>query len=86
MRLQDVYVSWKAWQLDAVTWGWIVWLAWFAVLETHALIVDAKHDALTAHLRPLFIEHPLTWFLAVGLWAWLGWHFLLEVGTPFRRY
>lgn len=85
MRFAETYASWRAWRLDAVTWAWIVWIAYFVVLETYALLNDARHDALTAHLRPLFIEHPLTWFLAAGLWLWLGFHFLVEAGHPFLR-
>lgn len=80
-----MYVSWRAWQLDAATWAWLVWIVWFVVLETYALATDARHDALTAHLRPLFIEHPLLWFVGIGVWAWLGWHLLLEAGTPIRQ-
>jgi hypothetical protein len=68
-------MSWSAWKLDMFTWGWIVWLAFFAVWETMALMKDETHT-LTFHLRPLFVEHPTTWFLALGLWLWLGVHFL----------
>ena len=50
-------------------------MLWFAVLETASLLWW-RGEELTAHLRPLFLEHPLTWFVALGLWLWLGAHFL----------
>ncbi len=70
--------AWAAWRLDPATWAWIVWIAWFAAWETWAIISPGPMDTATAHLRPLFAEHPLTWFLAFGLWLWLGFHFLIE--------
>lgn len=70
--------SWSAWHLDPPTWAWIVWIAWFFLVETWALITPAPLDTLTAHLRPLFVSHPLTWYLALGLWLWIGQHFLVE--------
>lgn len=66
---------WSAWRLDFFTWAWIVWIAAFVVLETWTLL-QGRGQELTAHLRPLFLEHPLTWWLAFGLWVWLGFHFL----------
>lgn len=66
---------WAAWELDWLTWSWIGWIAAFAVLESVAL-VQGKGQELTAHLRPVFLEHPLTWWLAFGTWLWLGFHFL----------
>jgi hypothetical protein len=74
--------SWQSWQLDHLTWGWILWGGFFFVWETYALVWHPGQE-LTAHLRPLFVTHPLTWFLAAGLWLWLGFHFLLE---PFHRW
>jgi len=67
--------SWDTWQLDLFTWLWIVWIAWFAILETVTLATGSGNE-LTAHLRPLFLSMPLTWFLALGLWLWIGVHFL----------
>lgn len=67
--------AWSAWQIDHLTVGWIGWLVFFAVWETYALTVHPGEE-LTAHLRPLFLEHPTTWFLAFGLWLWIGVHFL----------
>lgn len=54
-------------------------MAFFAGWETLALMESATTHPLTAHLRPLFVNNPLTWFLALGLWLWLGAHFLLPV-------
>lgn len=67
--------SWAAWQLDAVTWGWIFWLGWFVALETYALW-NGDGDALTNHLRPVFLSFPVVWWIAAGLWLWLGVHLL----------
>lgn len=68
-------VSWAAWERDLWTWAWIVWIAAFVVLETWTLWRHPGQE-LTAHLRPLMLSHPLTWWLALGLWLWLGVHFL----------
>lgn len=68
-------MSWAAWRLDALTWSWIAWMLAFVALETIALVWHPGQE-LTAHLRPLFGEHPLTWWLALGAWLWLGIHFL----------
>lgn len=75
-------MAWEAWRLDHLTWGWIAWIAFFVAWETYALIWH-RGEELTAHLRPLWLEHPLTWCLALGLWLWIGLHFLApswEVG------
>lgn len=71
--------AWRAWDLDWLTWSWIAWMAAFVVLETVAL-VQGDGEELTAHLRPVFLGHPLTWFLALGTWLWLGAHFLWPAG------
>ena len=67
--------SWDAWRLDHLTWGWIAWVVFFLVWETYALVRHPGEE-LTAHLRPLFLNAPITWYLAFGLWLWLGVHFL----------
>jgi len=64
---------WGAWHWLTV--AWLVWIAAFVALETYALIVHPGYE-LTAHIRPVFVAHPLLWWLAAGLWVWLGWHFL----------
>lgn len=68
--------SWAAWRLDPLTWLWIFWMAQFAVLETIGLITNPAVGPLTAHLRPVFQSSPLSWFIAFGVWLWLGQHFL----------
>jgi hypothetical protein len=68
-------VTWSAWKLDPLTWGWICWICWFIAWETLALWRYPGQE-LTAHLRPLFGEHPLAWWIGVGAWMWLGIHFL----------
>lgn len=70
-------VSWAAWKWDHLTLGWVVWLAFFALWETYALTFH-KGDELTAHLRPVFQSVDLAWFIAAGLWLWLGKHFLVD--------
>ena len=68
--------SWSAWGLDAPTWAWVAWWVWFFCWEAWAIMSGQPSHTLTFHLRPLFIEHPVTWFLAFGLWMWLGVHML----------
>lgn len=69
---------WTAWRLDPHTVAWSIWIVWFAVWETWAIVTPQPADTLTAHLRPIFAEHPLAWFLTLGLWLWVGFHFLVE--------
>lgn len=77
--------SWEAWRLDGWTWAWILWLAWFAAIETAALATGSRNE-LTEHLRPLFLSQPVTWFLAFGLWLWIGVHLLAPtVEAAIRR-
>lgn len=64
----------SAWALDAPTWGWIFWLGWFLALESWALATAQPVHTLTFHLHPLFLTQPITWFLGVGLWLWIGVH------------
>ena len=71
--------SWESWRLDPITWAWIFWIAYFAVLETIGLMIDPLTHPLTAHLRPVFSSSQISWFLGLGLWLWLGAHFLLPV-------
>lgn len=68
-------MSWRAWELDTITWGWIAWIGWFLALESYALWASSGQE-LTAHLRPVFGTHSLAWFLAAGAWLWLGVHIL----------
>jgi hypothetical protein len=67
--------DWSAWGWDAFTAAWVIWMAAFLVIEFAALWLRPGQE-LTAHLRPVFHAYPITWFLALGLWLWLGVHFL----------
>jgi len=67
---------WRAWQLDVGTWAVIVWLGWFTVWEAWALARGSYLDTFTAHLRPVFLTAPVTWWIALGLWGWIGVHML----------
>lgn len=69
------YGSWDAWRLDLLTWLWIGWGVQFIVYETIALRWYPGQE-LTAHLRPIFLAAPVTWYLLFGLWLWIGPHLL----------
>lgn len=66
---------WRAWAWDLFTGAWTVMLVWFAAWEAAALAVGYRHT-FTAHLRPVFLAFPVTWWLALGLWLWAGVHLL----------
>ena len=68
---------WRSWNWDIHTALWVFWMIQFAVYETYTLIWFRGQE-LTAHLRPVFQTFDLVYFLAVGLWLWLGWHFLID--------
>lgn len=70
-------MSWEPWKLDLTTWLWIAWLVYFAVLESVTLM-QGRDQELTTHLRPVFQSMDLAYLLAVGLWLWLGKHFLID--------
>lgn len=72
------------WSLDVWTWGWIVWILFFVGWET-ATLLSNNNQELTEHLRPVFLSAPPVYFLTMGLWLWLGWHFLIEAGTPLKK-
>lgn len=67
---------WYAWRWDAWTFAWSAWIVTFFVLETWTLAVRS-HNELTAHLRPVIQSAPPVWFIGLGLWLWLGQHFLV---------
>ncbi len=77
MEMGNNATTWSAWQLDHITWGWIAWMIFFFGWETYSLVFH-KGNELTAHLRPVFQTYDLIYFLAVGLWLWIGWHFLVD--------
>ncbi len=64
--------DWAAWRLDWQTWGWIAFIAYFFVWET----ITQGGQQLTNHLRPVFLSVPFIWFVALGVWLWLGIHLL----------
>ena len=68
-------VDWSVWQLDVWTKGWIAWLAFFIVWETLSLRAGTGQE-LTQHLRPIFLSVPVVWWVAFGLWLWVGVHLL----------
>ena len=67
-------MDWSAWRLDWFTWGWIIWLLFFMVWEGLAVRLDVT-GTLTYHLRPVFHAAPVTWYVGVAVWLWLGPHF-----------
>ena len=58
--------------------AWIVWAGAFIVLETAAIMMGYRYT-LTAHLRPVTLSWPIIWFVMLGVWLWLGVHFLVPV-------
>lgn len=58
--------------------GWVLWIVWFAILETWALLDRDSGDTFTEHVRPIVQATSVGWFLAAGLLLWLVWHFLVE--------
>jgi hypothetical protein len=74
--------GWNVWAIDGWTLGWITWILFFILWETLALRAGTGQE-LTQHLRPVFLSIPIAWWLAFGLWLWVGIHFLapaLETG------
>lgn len=69
-------MGWDAWQWDAPTVAWTLWIAWFFGWEAWAVVTGQAIHTFTWHLRPALLAHPLLWFLALGLWLWLGAHLL----------
>lgn len=69
--------GWDAWSFDTPTTLWVLWIAFFVVLESWALTSGQPEHTLTWHLRPFFYAHPLAWFLAAGAGAWGYVHFVL---------
>lgn len=76
--------GWESWaKLDAPTVAWLVWIFYFLLLESWALLTVQPQHTLTWHVRPFLLAHPLAWFVALGAWLWIGAHFLApawEVG------
>jgi len=66
---------WSSWDWDYTTVGWAIFILYFIVWEAYTGIRH-ENEMLTDHLRPIFHAAPITWWLAFGLWLWLGVHFL----------
>ncbi len=67
--------DWAPWGLDVWTWGWIVFIVFFFVWEVLSGLYGGAQQ-LTHHLRPVFLSVPFVWFVALGVWLWLGIHLL----------
>lgn len=70
--------GWGVWGPDPWTWVWSLWILYFFVAESVAVVAGYYPGTLTAHLRPVLAAHPLAWFLTLGIWLWIGFHFLVE--------
>lgn len=66
-------IDWSAWELDWLTIWVSLWFLQFALIEVFGASSD---NMVTDHLRPVFHAAPVTWYLALGTWLWLGPHFL----------
>lgn len=70
------FADWRPWDLDVWTTGWAAWMLFFFVWEALSRVYGGK-EMLTDHLRPIFLSQPPIWFIAFGLWLWLGIHLLV---------
>lgn len=72
--------QWVAWHWDWPTFLWLAWMAALLALEwltsNVSPIESWRGNMLTEHLRPLFLSAPIVWWLAFGLWLWVGVHLL----------
>lgn len=67
------------WDWDRYTWAWLIWVVWFVVWETLALLDDDNPETLSEHIWWIRNEGPsIVVFLLVGLLAWLVYHFTVE--------
>lgn len=71
-KVAEAVSRWDVWKLDHETWGWIIFMVYFAVWESYT----RGGEQLTNHLRPIFHTAPITWWMAFGLWLWFFPHFL----------
>lgn len=67
-------LDWSAWEWDWPTALWILWALYFVALETYGVWFDVR-GTLTWHLRPVFHAAPVTWYIGIAVWLWLGPHF-----------
>jgi hypothetical protein len=72
--------DWAVWQVDGPTiWVYLIVAQVFAIeyLTSAVSPIDSwRGQMITDHLRPLFGAAPIVWYLALGLWLWLGPHLL----------
>ncbi len=65
------------------TTAWIVWVAWFAVWETLAIIDQGENETFSGHMKDLMWSGSgrptVVAFLVLPALAWLAWHFYDEV-------
>ncbi len=66
-------INWSAWDFDWLTIWIVLWIVQFALIEWFGA---GKGEMVTDHLRPIFHAAPLTWWIAFGVWMWLGPHML----------
>jgi hypothetical protein len=67
--------------VDKFAIAWIVWIGWFAVWETWAIIDGANGrpgGTLSEHVRELVQGRSLLAFLLVAFCLWLAWHIVFE--------
>lgn len=67
------FFSWSTWDFDWYTVFVLLWFLQFAVIE---FIGRNNNEMVTDHLRPIFHAAPITWWIALGVWLWLGPHML----------
>lgn len=68
------------WNWDRYTWAWIIWIAWFAVWETLALLDSRNNDETLSHHLWWLRDNSasIIVFLFFGVLFWLVYHFAVE--------
>lgn len=73
MPTGSAFFDWSAWKIDLMTIAIILWILAFFLIE----VAGARNNNMvTDHLRPIFHAAPITWWMAFGVWLWLGPHML----------
>jgi hypothetical protein len=67
------FFDWSAWRADLMTVWILLWVLQFALIEWFGA---SSNNMVTDHLRPIFQAAPLTWWIGLGVWLWLGPHML----------
>lgn len=74
------FFSGSVWDWDIPTLLNLLLVIGFLVLEfltsQYSPILSWRGEMVTDHWRPVFHAAPVTWWIALGLWLWLGPHFL----------